>query len=257
MKRIIILITLCLCNVFFVFGQEEYLYIFSGTVSGLVNVKKGTDGKITITPSIHEWGEVMEITISSVLSPILPQSYIVRQNTQTIIIDGNTTVESNSDRSWKRTIKNGNETMETNSDGSWVKTVVDGNETLVTKSDGSWIRTFISGNRIMTTFSNGTWERTVVSGNTTIFSWESKHHGIFESEYVVDGNKITAKGYAYQTGSTRTVNGNVITIVSTFNNELLLRVEKQGNNIFITTGKISFVLYDDDNKWVDVNNFGL
>lgn len=255
MKKCIMFFAFCICNALLVFGQEEYMFLFSGTVSGLVRVQKDSGGRITITPSIQEWGEVWwEIAISNTLSPILPQSYWVSKKTREITINSNTTMETTLDGGWTRTVVDGNTTTKTSSDGSWTRTVVDGNTTIETSSDGSWSRTFIDGNTIMTTYSNGTWSRTVVEGNRTTITYKSALQGESKSEYVINGNNITAYGYAYRTGAIRTVNGNIITIVSTRDNELLLRVEKQGHNIFIHAGKVSWITYDDDNTWVDINN---
>jgi hypothetical protein len=170
-----------------VFAQEYTIY-FSGSNEGTVTVTKDRGGSITIRciSMKNELGHNSGLNIGngelvdSYLCPLLPKGRSFNISTGTvIIIEGNTTTQTWSDGSWKKTVVDGNTTTETWSDGYWVKTVVDGNTTTETLPNGSWKKTVVDGNTTTETYADGNWYKTVVNGNTTTVthsngSWTTK-----------------------------------------------------------------------------------
>jgi hypothetical protein len=195
-----------------VFGQEVYTIYCSGTLQGTCTIQQDKGGKITITPRLTG-GFGNYLYIDHALCPLIPTSVgrvSMQQFSLSIIIDGNTKVETGEWGIWEKTVINGNTTMKTWPNGDWIKTVVDGNTTMATRPDGFWIKTVVDGNTTMETRSDGSWIKTVVNGNTTMKTWS-------------DG-----------TWKKTVVNGN--TTMETWSSGAWEKtvVDKQGYNIFVT-----------------------
>ncbi|GHT86805.1 hypothetical protein FACS1894137_12900 [Spirochaetia bacterium] len=125
---------------------EEYKIFCTGDLQGEITVTKDTQGKITII-STGTRGQFSTVNITHGLCPLVPEGkeFSVFDITREIVIDGNTTTRTFSNRSPTKTVVDGNTTTETWSDG-WGKTVVEGNTTTGTISSGLlYIDTILGG----------------------------------------------------------------------------------------------------------------
>jgi hypothetical protein len=255
----------------------EYTIIFLGSIdSGSIKIVKDNEGKITITPSMDLISAYSppraappSLSINNELCPLIPELFTINYDTQEIIIDGNTTIFKENNRSWSggwwKIVVDGNETTYTNANGYWDKTLVEGNKTTQTRSDGmksitvidgntttekwsignekSWKKTVIDGNTTMITDSNGYWEKTVIEGNaitkTDSFNrWQKEiidknittyDFGFWEK--IKDGNTTKIVTTTHDS-MIKVVEENVTT--TTWSDGTLLRVVKDGNIIRVT-----------------------
>jgi len=262
MKKWMLLFVIAFVGVIPLFSQnQEYRFLFSGSVSGHITVREETNGRIVIIPSISVWGNVGSISLSNTICSLLPHSInIVRwRNVQKITIYGNTTMETWANDGWERTVVAGNITTVTNSDGNWIRTVVEENITTVTSAWGGTNRTVIEGNTTMTTFPYG-WRRIVVEGNTTIITSEGPPiGGVFTERRIVDGNSTTAiltppAGTFVHTWLMRRIAVDNTIAIENSAGVLLLRVEKHGNDILVYAGGNIFnIAYAEDSNWPWIN----
>jgi hypothetical protein len=211
-KRVFLAFIVCAAAYIPAFGQETYTLLIGGnTGQGTITAARDRGGKITITGmTTGAIPPIIEITRA--LCPLIPAGELVvfLPNTQSVIIDGNTTTRTNTDGSWSTTVVSGNTKTTTFSSGNWLKEVTNGNTTINTYSDGGWSRRVVSGNTTTITDGDGSTTKTVVNGNTTTF---------YMGEFLL---------------STTVVNGNTTTVTSPGGGWIKTVVDKQGYTIFIT-----------------------
>ena len=147
--------------------EQEYTITCSGTIQGIITVKRDNSGRIIITPTLMSGGFSIGNENCSLIPPGMDFFY-VDNDTKSVIIDGNTATQTMTDGSWVRKIFNGDITTITTSYGTvdWIKTIVDGNITTFTDSSGNLWTKVIAGNTITVTYSNGSWVREAIDGNT-------------------------------------------------------------------------------------------
>jgi hypothetical protein len=233
MKKYTVLLMLLISSFTFASGQEYTVY-YSGYINGYITITKDTSGKITIMPKMK--GDWRYVTLTDEICPLLPQKQefdILIPQTQHIIIEGNITTKTYSDRPWEKTVFDGNTTTVTTGNGWWSRTVVNGNTTTLTVSDGAWKKTVVDGNITTITESDGTWEATteriVVNGNTVT---TTRIDGTWE-KIVTDGNTTTlttSDGFLRKT----VVDGNITTKNDSNGNWSKEIIEKQGYSIYIS-----------------------
>jgi hypothetical protein len=188
---------------------------------------------------------------------LLPEDgFFVWNTTKSIVIDGDTTTETNTNASsWRKTVLEGNTMTETGSDNRLVITVLEGNtltrtypnQTMPlghydpdfkshtdTVSVGWWQKIVVAGNTMTETDSLGGWSRAVINGNTTTVTED----GELSYEEVIRGNTRTLT-YSYGAGYREVVDGNTITVTS-LDGKGKEVVDRQGNDIFITITGYAF-----------------
>jgi TolB-like protein len=218
-------------------GQEEYTLYFSGDLRGTATIQRDRAGKITVASVLTG---VKSYHLNSEICPLIPtwaahsftMFYIGGRGSETIVIEGNTTTQTDSDgRMWKRVV-DGNTTIETFSYGSystWSKAVVDGNTTIETYPDGGWGKTVVVGNTTTITDSRGNWWKTVIEGNTTT---QTDSDGNWWKT-VIEGN-TTTNTFSGGSWAKFVVDGNTTTMTRSDGSWSKTVVDKQGYDIFIT-----------------------
>jgi hypothetical protein len=237
-----------------VFAEEHTIYL-DGSVGGIITVQKDPSGKVTVLPRINRgW-----VWIGKTICPLLPEDgFSIRNTTKSIVIDGDTTTETNANASsWRKTVLEGNTMTEIGSNNRLITTVLEGNtltrthpnQTMTTRhfrDDGSyiaeadtvsvgwWQKIVVAGNTMTETDSLGYWARAVINGNTTTVTKDGKP----SYEEVIRGNTRTLT-HSYGGGYREVVDGNTITVTSLDgkNKEV---VDRQGNDIFITITGYAF-----------------
>ncbi|MDR3302774.1 MAG: hypothetical protein LBT01_09660 [Spirochaetaceae bacterium] len=212
MKKISIALMLALVATAISFGQEFTVYC-SGETQGYITITKDAKAKITIHCKLTKGYVLLSKEICPILQNDVTDSLGV--SVENIVIGGNTTTETRSNGSWRKTVIDGNTTTETHSDGFWQKTVVEGNTATKSNSYGTSFKIVVEGNTTTRTNSSspGYWEKTIVDGNTTT---DISSTG-FKFVTVVDGNTTSM---SHPDGTLKTV------------------VTKEGSDIYIhTTGQ--------------------
>jgi hypothetical protein len=243
MKYVLISLILCVAVSMAVFAQEEYTLIYRGDVQGTVAIRRDSNGKITITPSLPNVysGEYLDNSLCPLI-PILPEwvdNPVVNSTTNrlsisvytaSIVIDGNTTIVTYPDGSWTKIVIQGNTRTETRLNSSWWKrTIVEGNTVTETISNGQWNKTVVEGDTTTMTYSSGSWYKWVVEGNTTTHT--NSYGEMFRT--VVDGNTTTDTD---KNGNWEkwVVNGDTKTTTWSNGNWAKTVIDRQGHTIFIT-----------------------
>lgn len=221
---------------------EEYTIFCSGEWEGFVTVAKEAGGKITITYNLSEqpgkFGPAVNLpSLTHELCPLIPKGKeftLSSPSTKNIVIDGNTTTETNVFGSWTKTVVDGNTTTQTHSNGYWAETVVDGNTTTRTGKNGFEWKTVVDGNTTTRTYADGDWTKITFEGNTQRSINQDGRVG--HSATVVDGNTTTyfSDGKIW---STIVVEGNTTRRTWGKDTKIQARktvVNKQGKNVYIT-----------------------
>jgi hypothetical protein len=215
--------------------QEEYTLVYRGDVQGTVTVRRDRSGKITVTPNMTKLDSV-EI-IDNALCPLIPAVpkwapvLAISKDNPSIVIEGNTTIETYPDGSGSKTVIQGNTVTETRlNSGWWRKTIVEGNITTQTISNGQWNKTVVDGNTTMQTYSSGAWYKDVVNGNTKI------HTNSYDDQFrtVVDGNTTTETNVVNGKWEKWVVEGDTKTTTYSDGRWTKRVVERQGTTIYIT-----------------------
>jgi hypothetical protein len=184
---------------------REYTIYYSGLWGGEITITQNTRGTITIIPRLTDMGGgniFGGVDITHAQCPLVPErksgtgidtGFTVFTRTQNIVIDGNTTTQTDKNGAWKKWVVEGNTTTNTTNSGFLTTIVVEGNTITTTMSDGWGQRSIIDGNTI--TYSNSREEGAiVVNGNTRTAIMNSKVTALS----VVEGN--TTLDYFYRGG---------------------------------------------------------